>query len=73
MLDDHEASAGQLDELRELTNNYTCEAQDNELLQIYFDELKALDQNLRMHIFIENNVLFKKARNLEEQYLKVNI
>ena len=69
MLDDHEASAGQLDELRELTSNYTCNQKDNELLCQYFDELKKLDQNLRMHIFIENNILFRKARKLEEKYI----
>ena len=72
MLDDHEASASQLDELRELTNNYTCEDKDDELLCEYFDQLKELDQNLRMHIFIENNVLFKKARALEDQYINTN-
>ena len=72
MLDDHEASAGQLDELRELTNNYTCDQKDNQLLCDYYSELKELDQNLRMHIFIENNVLFKKARVLEDQYTKAN-
>ena len=72
MLDDHEASAGHLDELRELTNNYTCTQKDNKLLCDYFEELRKLDQNLRMHIFIENNVLFKKARALEEEYLTAN-
>lgn len=69
MLDDHEASAGQLDELRDLTGNYHCDQKDNELLCEYFDELQKLDQNLRMHIFIENNVLFRKARALEEKYI----
>jgi regulator of cell morphogenesis and NO signaling len=72
MLDDHEASAHQLDELRELTNNYTCDKSDDELLCNYIEELKNLDQNLRMHIFIENNVLFKKARALEEEYINTN-
>lgn len=73
MLDDHEASAGQLDELRELTANYTCNQKDNALLCEYFDELKRLDQNLRMHIFIENNILFRKARLLEEKYITSKI
>ena len=72
MLDDHEASAGQLDELRELTNNYNSGASENHLLAEFYQELKALDQNLRMHIFIENNILFKKARALEDLYLKAN-
>jgi regulator of cell morphogenesis and NO signaling len=72
MLDDHEASASQLDELRELTNNYTCDNKNDDLLLSFYKELKDLDQNLRMHIFIENNVLFKKARALEDLYTKSN-
>ena len=72
MLDDHEASAHQLDELRELTNGYVCNQPDCEDIQEYYDELHILDRNLRMHIFIENNVLFKKARAMEEEFLHSN-
>ena len=71
MLDDHEASASQLDELRALTNNYNCTESENEVLCEYFKELREFDRNLRMHIFIENNVLFKKARILEDKFLKI--
>lgn len=70
MLDDHGASAHQLDELRELTNNYTCSQPDCSDIQEYYDELHLLDRNLRMHIFIENNVLFKKARAMEEEFMR---
>lgn len=69
MLDDHEASAGQLDELRALTNNYNCTETENDVLCNYIKELREFDRNLRMHIFIENNVLFKKARVLEDKIL----
>jgi len=71
MLDDHEASASQLDELRSLTNNYNCLEEHNEVLCDYFKELREFDRNLRMHIFIENNVLFKKARILEDKILTI--
>jgi regulator of cell morphogenesis and NO signaling len=67
MLDDHEASATQLDELREITNQYTCWNDADEDLRDFYNELKQLDRNLRMHIFIENYVLFKKARALEDE------
>jgi regulator of cell morphogenesis and NO signaling len=72
MLDDHEASAHQLDEIRELTNNYVCSTPDAEDIQEYFDELQMLDRNLRMHIFIENYVLFKKARAMEKKFMRRN-
>ena len=67
MLDDHEDSATQLDELRKITNDYTCWNDADDDLRHFYNELKLLDRNLRMHIFIENYVLFKKARAMEDQ------
>ena len=70
MLDDHKDSTDQLNELRLITDEYTCpDDTDTELLYFY-KELHLLDKNLRMHINIENNVLFKKARNMETNMLK---
>lgn len=68
MLKDHTTSAAQLDEIRELTNSLEIIHEDP-LLDEYFNELKNLDINLRMHIFIENFVLFRKARAMEETLL----
>ncbi len=66
MLDEHSASTERLDGLRELTNNYLCPANADDNMQYYYQELHRLDKNLRMHIHIENNVLFKKAKTMED-------
>jgi regulator of cell morphogenesis and NO signaling len=69
MLDEHQDSADQLNELREVTNNYETD-KPGEDLKHFYDELAELDKNLRMHIHIENNVLFRKARQMELDFLK---
>lgn len=68
MIDDHKSSTTKLDQLRTITNDYSCNKDDADLLYFY-KELHALDRNLRMHINIENNVLFKKARVMEKSML----
>jgi regulator of cell morphogenesis and NO signaling len=70
MLDDHKDSTDKLNKLRDLTDDYSCPNDKGSDLQHYYEELRLLDSNLRMHIHIENNVLFKKARVMEEEMLK---
>ena len=70
MLDDHKDSTSKLDRLRSITNDYSCTKDDADLVYFY-KELHALDRNLRMHINIENNVLFKKARVMEKSMLNI--
>jgi regulator of cell morphogenesis and NO signaling len=65
MLDDHKDSTDQLNELRQITDGYTCPDNSDADLQYFLQELHSMDKNLRMHINIENNVLFKKARAME--------
>ena len=69
MLDDHHDSTDKLDELRRITNDYTCLDTSDEDLLYFYKEIHNLDKNLRMHINIENNVLFKKARIMETEML----
>jgi regulator of cell morphogenesis and NO signaling len=68
MLEDHKDSTDKLNELRELTNNYTCPDEGCENMKLYYEELNLLDKNLRMHVHIENNVLFTKAREMEKGF-----
>ena len=65
MLDDHKDSTDQLNELRTITNDYSCPADADKDIHYFYKELHDLDKNLRMHINIENNVLFKKAKVME--------
>ncbi|RLD23057.1 MAG: hypothetical protein DRI71_06295 [Bacteroidetes bacterium] len=67
MLDEHRDSTNMLEELRELTNNFIAPDNASEDLVLFFNELKLLDKNLRMHIHLENNVLFMKAKAMAEE------
>ena len=69
MLDDHQDSTDQLNELRAITNDYSCADDGDADLIHFYKELQCLDKNLRMHINIENNVLFKKAKAMENTML----
>jgi regulator of cell morphogenesis and NO signaling len=69
MLDDHKDTTNQLNELRQITKNYSCPDNADADLQYFLKELHDLDKNLRMHINIENNVLFKKAKVMEANML----
>ena len=69
MLDDHQDSTDKLDELRRMTNDYACRDDADKDLKYFYKEIHSLDKNLRMHINIENNVLFKKARIMETKML----
>lgn len=68
MLDEHQDSADQLNELRNKTDNYTYSQKQNNEVKFFFKELEELDKNLRMHIHIENNVLFEKARQMAQTF-----
>ena len=69
MLDDHKDSTDQLNELRLITDDYSCPQGADDDIQEFYKELHGLDKNLRMHINIENNVLFKKAKAMEKSML----
>jgi regulator of cell morphogenesis and NO signaling len=66
MLDEHRDSTNMLEELRDLTNDFTAPQNATKDLSVFFNELKRLDKNLRMHIHLENNVLFTKAKAMAE-------
>jgi regulator of cell morphogenesis and NO signaling len=65
-LDEHRDSTNMLEELRDLTNDFTAPQNATKDLSVFFNELKRLDKNLRMHIHLENNVLFTKAKAMAE-------
>lgn len=69
MLDDHKDSTDKLNKLRLLMDNYVYPEGASNDIKHFYDELRLLDSNLRMHIHIENNVLFKKARAMEQAML----
>lgn len=69
---EHEEAGAILENLRELTHNFTPPAAACASYQVTFAKLNELDQDLRWHIHLENNVLFPKALLLENMLTNQN-
>lgn len=67
MRDEHTAIEEILGEIRLITNNYTADDNASEGLRLLCKNLKALHENLKQHIFIENNIFYPKAILLEQE------
>lgn len=64
---DHEAAGEILDNIQQLTKNYTPPADACNSYQFLYKKLKALDEDLHQHIHLENNLLFPKALRLDKE------
>ncbi|MGC4084326.1 MAG: hemerythrin domain-containing protein [Vicinamibacterales bacterium] len=62
---EHQAAGNELDLVRTLTGNFSAPADACATYCVCFEELAAFDRDLRMHIHLENNILFPKAVALE--------
>jgi regulator of cell morphogenesis and NO signaling len=64
MKDDHQHEVSVLKKLAALTNNYAVPANADYALKITFGAMKELEDDLKIHMHLENNILFPKAINL---------
>jgi len=62
---EHQSAGNELEIVRTLTGNYTAPDDGCATYRVCFEELAAFDRDLRMHIHLENNILFPKAMALE--------
>lgn len=69
MIMEHEAEGERFMKLAKLTQNYTPPADGCNTYQVTYKTLHEFEQDLHRHIHIENNILFKKAAELEEELL----
>jgi regulator of cell morphogenesis and NO signaling len=67
---EHEAAGGELEAIRNLTNDYTLPADACATYRVMFSKLQEFEEDLHRHIHLENNVLFPKALELEKEVLK---
>jgi regulator of cell morphogenesis and NO signaling len=67
MESDHEAAGDILEEMQQVTGNYTPPPGACNSYKFLFRKLRELDEDLRQHIHLENNILFPKALSLEKQ------
>ncbi|GIU78579.1 MAG: iron-sulfur cluster repair di-iron protein [Bryobacteraceae bacterium] len=62
---EHESAGGALARLRELTGGYTVPEWACDTVRALWRGLEELEQDLHMHIHLENNILFPRAMALE--------
>lgn len=67
MKDDHEEEGERFAKIATLTNNYTPPADACETYKVTYAMLKDFEQDLHKHIHLENNILFLKAKQLQEE------
>ena len=62
---DHSEHENEMDGLRKITNGYSyCEEADLHI-KVLFNELARLEQDLKVHAKVEDNILFPKALQIE--------
>lgn len=70
MENEHDYAGSLLDSLRELTGDFTPPEDACVTYRAAFEKLKELDEDLRWHVHLENNILFPKTILLEKQLLQ---
>lgn len=58
--------------IAELSNQYTPPAHACNTYRVLFAKLKEFEEDLHLHIHLENNILFKKAIELEAKFTKAS-
>jgi regulator of cell morphogenesis and NO signaling len=64
---DHDTHDDEMQGIRQITNGYSLEKHSGLHIKVIFSELKAFEQELKLHARIENEILFPKALALERE------
>nr|WP_315147992.1 iron-sulfur cluster repair di-iron protein [uncultured Flavobacterium sp.] len=67
MMQEHTNEGERFRLIEELTNNYTAPQDACNTYAVTFGLLKEFEQDLHLHIHLENNILFPKAIELEKE------
>lgn len=62
---EHDAAGDAMASIRSLTHGYTPPDDGCPTYRVALQELRAFEQDLHTHVHLENNVLFRKARQLQ--------
>jgi regulator of cell morphogenesis and NO signaling len=68
MMEEHDNEGERFRKIAELTNNYMPPADACNTYKVTFAMLQEFEQDLHVHIHLENNILFPEAIKLEEQF-----
>lgn len=69
MEDEHSAEGDRLRDIDQLSNNYTLPKDACNTFRVTYELLKEFEDDLHLHIHLENNILFPKSILLEEQLM----
>ncbi len=64
MTGEHEFAGGAMDKINEITKGYRVPADGCNTYQVAFKMLEAFEDDLHIHVHLENNILFPKALQL---------
>ncbi|GMU85027.1 MAG: iron-sulfur cluster repair di-iron protein [Ignavibacteriales bacterium] len=64
---EHDNAGGLLKEMREITNNYTLPPGACNTYTVTFKKLDEFENDLHQHIHLENNILFPRAIEIEDE------
>ena len=66
MLDEHDFAGGTLDEINRITDGYKTHDDACNTYQVAFKLLEQFEDDINVHVHLENNILFPKALKLAE-------
>lgn len=69
MMHEHEAEGDRFRKIAELSNNYTPPEDACATYKVAFSLLQEYEEDLHLHIHIENNILFPKAIEFEKKHV----
>lgn len=69
MEDEHMSEGDRLREIERLSNNYTPPEDACNTFRVTYTLLKEFENDLHLHIHLENNILFPKSIQMEEQLM----
>lgn len=70
MMHEHDTEGERFRRISELTNNYQAPSDGCTTYQVTYAMLREFEQDLHLHIHLENNILFPKAILLEKEMIK---
>lgn len=70
MMQEHDNEGERFRQIAELSNNYNPPADGCNTYKVTFAMLQEFEQDLHLHIHLENNILFPGAIELEKQFSK---
>lgn len=68
MMNEHETEGDRFRKIAEISNNYTPPADACNTYRVTFALLKEFENDLHLHIHLENNILFPKAVEMEKEF-----